>query len=102
MVLAVWFGIRLGDSRSPQVSWLFLFSPANFFYFAAGSVLGHALIFSHRLPDKDGAPLSFSKASALALVYLGICSAFFVTVWFITMIMLILASGRVGPLAFQG
>ena len=38
----------------------------------------HALIFSQRLSDKDGTPLPFGKASALAVVYLGICTAFYI------------------------
>ncbi len=83
LVLAIWLARNLPMKSSPSpADLLYFFSPANVFYLIAGFVLGHALIFSHRLTDTDGSPLRFEKASVLALVYFGICSAFSVVVWF--------------------
>jgi hypothetical protein len=66
----------LGDEMDLRMNLMFLLSPPNFVFVCAGTVLGHALIFSHKLPSKDGSPLPFIRASALALVYVGISSAF--------------------------
>ncbi|MGL4423118.1 MAG: hypothetical protein ACRCZF_20820, partial [Gemmataceae bacterium] len=44
--------------------------------FFAAFVIGHAVLFSHRIANMDGSPLQFRTASALAMVYLGICTAF--------------------------
>ena len=64
------------DSMSFPRNLSFWFSPITFFYFALGSVLIHATVFGHVFVDADGAPLRFSKASLLALVYIALCSMF--------------------------
>ena len=53
------------------------YSPFVLFHFLVASVLGHAVIFSNALEDKDiSGPLRFSKAAIVALVYLALCSMF--------------------------
>jgi hypothetical protein len=89
LVLAIWFRSLPVESSSSQGNLLYFFSPANVFYLMAGFVLGHALIFSHRLTGADGSPLRFEKATVLALVYFGICSAFWVGVWFFVILALL-------------
>lgn len=56
-------------------------TPVTFAFLAAVAVVGHALLFVHRLPESDGTPLSFQRACTLAMVYLSICSAFLVGLW---------------------
>lgn len=76
--------LAMGFDRSDYVrmNLAYYVSPANFVHAAIALVLGHAAIFSYRLGSTDGSSLPFAKATALALVYLGICNAFAIFIWF--------------------
>jgi hypothetical protein len=74
--LTIWMLLISGDNTAARFNYLNLASPMTFFYASTASILGHALIFAHRLTDSEGQPLTFLKACTLSLVYLGFCSAF--------------------------
>jgi hypothetical protein len=86
--LSLWYVVLLEGSEIRR-NLGFLLSPVTLFYYMLGSVLLHAVLFSQILEDEEGEPLRFGRASALALVYLGICSAFSLLVSAVVLVVLV-------------
>jgi len=71
MALGLWLGLREDGSGSFR-AYVFLASPINFVYLFAAGVVGHALVFSQRLGEREDPPIEFGQASTIAVIYLGL------------------------------